>query len=115
MKNDVKDPSSEKTRFVSAIAGQMMDDDENINIPFMLISLFAGTLTFLLSLSWAAFLSDSVETVQRITKNKIPLPLARLIAAIIVSMVAVSLLVLLFNWERKVKERKRQAQEDEEQ
>jgi hypothetical protein len=86
---------------MSTIPGQMMDDNQEINIPLMLISLFGATLAFLLSLSWAAFLSDSVEAVQRKTRNTIPLPVARLLAALIVTAVTVTLLSLLFKWERK--------------
>ena len=78
-----------------------MDDTEEINVPFLLISVFGATLAFLLSLSWAAFLSDSVEAVQKASGHKIPLPVARLIAAIIVSSVAVLLLIFLFKVERK--------------
>lgn len=88
---------------MSTIPGQMLDDNPSLSIPLLLISLFGATLAFLLSLSWAAFLSDSVEAVQRVTQNKIPLPLARLVSAIIVTAVSVSLLILLFHCERKVR------------
>ena len=102
LKTGAANPNNPKSRFVSTIPGQMMDEDEAISIPFLLISLFGATLAFLLSLSWAAFLGDSVEAVQKATGNKIPLPVARLIAAIIVSCVAVSLLVWMYHLERKV-------------
>ena len=87
--------------FSSSIPGQMLDNEEELSIPLLLISLFGATLAFLLSLSWAAFLSDSVEAVHKATNQKIPLPVARLIAALIVSATAVGLLVCLFQWERR--------------
>lgn len=105
------DFSLEKKRFVSSIPGQMMDDNEELSIPLMLISLAGATLAFLLSLSWAAFVSDSVDAVQKKTNGKLPLPVARLLAAIVVTTVAVGLLVYLFKWERKVT---RQQEEQEE-
>lgn len=87
---------------MSVIPGQMLDDEEQLSIPLLLIALFGSTLAFLLSLSWAAFLSDSVEAVHRASGQKLPLPVARLFSAIIVTGVATSLLVALFSWERKV-------------
>lgn len=94
--------TTEKKRFMSTIPGQMMDEHEEINIPLLMISLFSATLAFLLSLSWAAFLGDSVEAVQKATNNRLPMPIARLFAAIVVTVVAITLLIILFHWERRV-------------
>lgn len=93
---------TEKKRFVSTIPGQMMDDRTEINIQLMIISLFGATLAFILSLSWASFVNDSVEAVQKKAGNKYPLPLARFVSATIITGVAVTILILLFKWERKV-------------
>jgi len=93
---------TQQRNFVSSIPGQMIDNHESISVPLLVISLMGATLAFLLSLSWAAFLSDSVEAVHRSTNNKLPLPVARLLAAIVVTGVAVGLLILLYKWERKV-------------
>jgi len=92
----------EKKRFLSNIPGQMLDNTEPLNVHLLVISLAGATLAFLVSLSWAAFLNDSVEAVQKRSGNKYPLPLARLISAIIVTTVVVSLQVVLFKIERKV-------------
>ena len=87
---------------MSVIPGQMLDDDEKISVPMMLIALFGSTLAFLMSLSWASFLSDSVEAVHRASGQKIPLSVSRLFSAIIVTGVATSLFTALYAWERKV-------------
>jgi len=92
----------EKKRFLSNIPGQMLDNTEPLNVNLLVISLAGATLAFLVSLSWAAFLNDSVEAVQKRSGNKYPLPLARLISAIIVTGVVVSLQVVLFKIERKL-------------
>lgn len=87
--------------FVSSVPGQMMDEVEEISIPLMLITLATATLSFLISLSWATFVNDSVTAVQHKSKHKLPLPVARLLAAIVVTAVAIFMLVYLYNCERK--------------
>lgn len=78
-----------------------MDEVEEISIPLMLITLATATLSFLISLSWATFVNDSVTAVQHKSKHKLPLPVARLLAAIVVTAVAIFMLVYLYNCERK--------------
>lgn len=67
----------------------------------LVISLFAATASFLVSLSWQKFLSDAVDAVQRSTNQKIPVVVSQLITAIVVTAVMVGVIVGLYRWERK--------------
>lgn len=93
---------------MSVIPGQMIDENQEISVPMLLIALFGATLAFLLSLSWAAFLNDSVDAVFKVSQNRLPLPVARLISAVIVSGVATGLFIALYTWERKVTQQRQE-------
>ena len=91
-----------KRRFMSTIPGQGVTDDEGLSIPLLLVSLLSATMAFMMSISWAGFIDSSVITVNEKTGNIIPLPISRLISAIIVSGVSVGILIALFQWEKRV-------------
>ena len=87
----------------SSIPGQSIVTHENtLNTQLLLISLFAGTMTYLMGLTWASFLNESIDAVQKVTNHKIPTALAKLFAAIIVTCSVVASLAAMYQWEQRV-------------
>lgn len=84
----------------------MVNTDElSMNPQFLFIALSSATASFLVSLVWANFVSSSIDEVQTVTKHRIPEPVSKLIAALIVSAVVIGLMCALYSWEQKVWDR----------
>jgi hypothetical protein len=92
-----------KARIVSSIPGQTVNPDETVlNPQLLLISVFAMTISFLVSIQWGGFVTSSVDAVQNATGHRIPEPVSKLITAIAVTAVSISILCALYAWEQKV-------------
>ncbi len=92
----------EKKRFMSLIPGQELTEDNELNLPLLLIALFGATASFLMAVSFSSFVDSSVVAVGERTGNKVPLPLARLLAAFLVTGVSFGTLIALFKWESSI-------------
>jgi len=75
-----------------------------LNTQLLVISLFAATGSFLVSLSWQSFLNESVNAVQRVVNHKIPIAVSKLVTAIIVTALMIGILTALYRWEKKATE-----------
>lgn len=80
-------------------------EEDQLNPQFLMIALASATASFLVSLMWSNFVTSSVDEVQKLTKHRIPAPVANLMSAIIVTLVVVLLMCILFRWEHKVGEK----------
>lgn len=82
------------------------------NCKMFSICLGSMTMSYLVSSMWKEFVISSVEAVQVKTKRRIPNPVSNLIAAICVSLVSMGILLLLYEWEKKVATRAAAAKEE---
>lgn len=88
---------------MSTIPGQGVNPDETILNPQLLfIGVLSMTVSFLVSIQWGGFVTSSVEAVQEATNHRIPVPVAKLVAAITVTVASILILCGLFLWEQRV-------------
>lgn len=88
---------------MSTIPGQGVNPNESVLNPQLLfIGVFSMTVSFLVSIQWGGFVTSSVDAVQVATRNRIPAPVAKLIAAITVTATSILILGGLYLWEQKV-------------
>jgi len=90
-----------KSRFTSVVPGQAVTDKPRFNLNLLLINVASVTLSFLVSITVSNFVVSSVQEVQKVTRHKLPDPVANLFAAVIVTAVVVGVLALLFAWEQR--------------
>ena len=88
---------------MSSIPGQSMavSTTQQLNPQLLFIGLSSITASFLVSVMWGNFVTSSVEAVQVKTNRRIPDSVSNLIAAICVTAVCATVMMLLYSWEKK--------------
>jgi hypothetical protein len=90
----------------STIPGQLVkEEEEQLNKQFLLIAMASSTGSFLVSLMWAGFVTCSIDEVQRVTRHRIPDPVAKMMAAFVVTGTVLGVMCGLYRWERRVGEK----------